>query len=150
MQGSATNANVAIHDQRLLNLLFMGLRRGSVTALGFRSLARRAPRLMMRGLAPWFMYVARCADGTLYTGVALDVCARIAAHDAGRGARYTRGRGPLELLATRRCATKGNALRLELAFKRLARDEKLAVVASPRKLAALARRTLAAARLTAS
>ena len=95
---------------------------------------------------PWFVYVARCSDGTLYVGIARDVAARIAAHDAGRGARYTRGRGPLRVLATRRCAGKGDALRLELALKRLAREEKLAVVASARKLAALARETRGGAR----
>ena len=71
-----------------------------------------------------------CADRTLYVGIARDVAARIALHDAGRGARYTRGRGPLRVLATRRCATKGDALRLELALKRLTRDEKLAVACS--------------------
>jgi putative endonuclease len=89
----------------------------------------------------WFVYIARCADATLYVGVALDVSARIAAHDAGRGARYTRGRGPLDVLATRRCATKGDALRLELALKRLSREEKLAVAGSKRKLARVAART---------
>jgi predicted GIY-YIG superfamily endonuclease len=91
------------------------------------------------GSGAWFVYVARCADGTLYVGITLDVAARIAAHDAGRGARYTRGRGPLAVLATRRCRVKGDALRLELALKRLARDEKLALCASPRKLSKLAR-----------
>lgn len=87
----------------------------------------------------WFVYVARCSDDTLYVGVAIDVAARIAAHDAGRGARYTRGRGPLEVLATKRCENHGNALRLEMALKKLPRDEKLAVVASRRKLANVAR-----------
>ncbi|MGH7437985.1 MAG: GIY-YIG nuclease family protein [Polyangiaceae bacterium] len=87
----------------------------------------------------WFVYVARCSDDTLYVGIARDVAARIAAHDAGRGARYTRGRGPLEVLATRRCPNVGAALRLELALKRLTRAEKLAVVASRRKLASLAK-----------
>jgi putative endonuclease len=62
--------------------------------------------------------LVRCADGTLYTGIALDVAGRIAAHDDGRGARYTRGRGLLVLCATRRCASKSEALRLELAVKR--------------------------------
>jgi len=70
------------------------------------------------------VYVARCADGTLYTGVARDVAARIAKHDAGKGARYTRGRGPLSLCAVRRCASHGEALRLELAIKALPRSEK--------------------------
>jgi putative endonuclease len=87
----------------------------------------------------WFVYVARCSDDTLYVGIARDVAARIAAHDAGRGARYTRGRGPLEVLTTRRCANMGEALRLELALKRLTRPEKLAIVASRRKLASLAK-----------
>jgi putative endonuclease len=87
----------------------------------------------------WFVYIARCSDGTLYVGVARDVAARIAAHDAGRGARYTRGRGPLALLTKRRCTSHGDALRLELALKRLPREEKLAVVASRRKLANVAR-----------
>jgi putative endonuclease len=90
-------------------------------------------------VTPWFVYVARCSDGTLYVGIARDVIARIALHNAGRGARYTRGRGPLRTLATRRCVSKGDALRLELAIKRLARREKLAVAASRRKLANLAR-----------
>lgn len=73
---------------------------------------------------PWFVYLVRCADGTLYTGIARDVTARIAAHDAGRGARYTRGRGPLALCAVRRCASKGEALRLECAVKRQPRARK--------------------------
>jgi putative endonuclease len=68
---------------------------------------------------PWFVYLARCADGTLYTGIARDVDRRIAAHNAGRGARYTRGRGPLVVCAVRRCKTKGDALRIEHAVKQL-------------------------------
>ncbi len=92
----------------------------------------------------WFVYVARCADRTLYCGIAVDVAARIAAHDAGKGARYTRGRGPLEVVITRRCRTQGDALRLEYAFKQLTRDAKEVLVAevrggSRRRLAALAR-----------
>jgi putative endonuclease len=79
------------------------------------------------GSRPWFVYLARCADGTFYSGIALDVAARIAAHDAGRGARYTRGRGPLALCAVWRCASKGEALRQELALKRLSRAEKESV-----------------------
>jgi putative endonuclease len=75
----------------------------------------------------WFVYLARCADGTLYTGIARDVAERIATHDAGRGARYTRGRGPLSLHATRSCGTKSDALRLEHALKKLPRIEKLSL-----------------------
>jgi putative endonuclease len=72
----------------------------------------------------WFVYLARCSDGTLYCGIARDVAERIAKHDAGRGARYTRGRGPLEVKAVRRCKSHGDALRLELAVKRLSREAK--------------------------
>jgi putative endonuclease len=89
--------------------------------------------------APWFVYIARCADDTLYTGIALDVAARIAAHNAGRGARYTRGRGPLVVCVVRRCADKGTALRLEVALKRLPRADKEALTRG-RRLSAFARR----------
>src|SRR5262245_44332749 len=80
----------------------------------------------------WFLYLARCADGTIYTGIARDVTARIAAHDAGRGARYTRGRGPLAVCAMRRCASQSEALRLEHAVKRLPRASKEKLLSPPR------------------
>jgi putative endonuclease len=87
----------------------------------------------------WYLYIARCADGSLYTGIARDVAERLALHDSGKGARYTRGRGPLVLCASRRCATKGDALRLELAVKRLVRPEKERLLGG-RRLAAFARK----------
>jgi len=87
----------------------------------------------------WGVYLARCADESLYCGIARDVPARIAAHDAGKGARYTRGRGPLTLLCVRTCRTQGTALRLELAIKQLSRAEKLALAADPARLARLVR-----------
>ena len=90
----------------------------------------------------WHLYLARCKDGSLYCGIAQDVAARIAAHDAGKGARYTRGRGPLALLLVRRCKDKSQALRLELLVKALSRPEKLALGASPRRVSALARAAL--------
>ncbi len=86
----------------------------------------------------WFVYLARCADGSLYTGIARDVEERIAAHDAGKGAKYTRGRGPLEVRAVRRCRSKGDALSLELAVKALARPAK-ELLTTNRRLAAFAR-----------
>lgn len=98
----------------------------------------------------WFVYIALCADETIYVGIARDVVRRLEAHNAGRGARYTRGRGPLRVLATRRCPTKGDALRLEMALKRLPRVEKEAVAASRRKLASFARATAARAEAKAS
>lgn len=88
----------------------------------------------------WTVYLARCADGSLYCGIARDVTARLRAHDAGTGARYTRGRGPLELLVTRRCYDQGLALRIEHAVKQLTRTEKLELARAPSRLAELARR----------
>lgn len=79
----------------------------------------------------WFVYLARCADDTLYCGIARDVAARIAEHDAGTGAKYTRGRGPLAVLIVRRCRTKPTALRAEYAVKQLTRRQKEAFVANP-------------------
>ena len=72
----------------------------------------------------WFVYLARCADDSLYCGIARDVAERIAEHDAGTGAKYTRSRGPLTVVLTRRCRLKGFALRLEYAIKQLTRAEK--------------------------
>ena len=87
----------------------------------------------------WNVYLARCADQSLYCGIAVDVAARIAAHDAGTGARYTRGRGPLTVLAVRRCRDMGVALSIEHAVKQLPRARKLALAAAPAGLAAIAR-----------
>ena len=81
-----------------------------------------------------FMYVIECADGSLYTGYSPDVQARFAAHQAGTGAKYTRGRGPLNLLAIAEFATKHDAMSAEYRFKRLSRDRKdelLAKAAEP-------------------
>ncbi len=76
----------------------------------------------------WYVYLARCADGTLYCGVTNDLEARFAAHDAGKGAKYTRGRGPLELVYKRRCRSRARAQQLEHAIKQLSRAQKLALV----------------------
>ncbi|HUQ15650.1 MAG TPA: TIGR02453 family protein [Gemmatimonadales bacterium] len=78
---------------------------------------------------PWFVYVARCRDGTLYTGVTTDPAARERAHNAGRGAAYTRSRLPVSLVHLEPAAGRGAALRRELAIKRLKRKEKEAMVA---------------------
>lgn len=81
----------------------------------------------------WSVYLLRCGDGTLYCGIALDVEARLEAHRAGKGARYTKGRGPLELVHVEACRDKSSALRRERAVKRMSRASKLAlVVQAPR------------------
>lgn len=78
----------------------------------------------------WFVYLARCADDTLYCGITNDLVARLAAHNAGKGARYTRTRTPIEILATRRCMTKGRALQIEYRVKQLSREQKERLIAS--------------------
>jgi putative endonuclease len=75
----------------------------------------------------WFVYVVRCRDGSLYTGVARDVSARVVKHNQGRGARYTRGRRPVALVHMERKQSQGAALRREAAIKALPRKAKLAL-----------------------
>jgi len=77
----------------------------------------------------WSCYLLRCADGTLYCGVTNDLARRIAAHNAGRGARYTSGRRPVVLVWSEACATRGDALRRELQVKALPRRAKLGLAA---------------------
>jgi len=74
----------------------------------------------------WCVYLLRCSDGTLYTGITNDLGKRLTAHRAGRGARYTRGRCPLTLLHAESASTRGAALRREHQIKSLRRREKLA------------------------
>ncbi len=73
---------------------------------------------------PWYVYILRCGDGTLYTGITDDVPRRLAAHRAGKGAKYTRGRGPLEVVYTEQVPDRSAALRRESAVKKLSRAEK--------------------------
>jgi len=73
----------------------------------------------------WYVYTLRCGDGTLYTGITDDVEKRLAAHRAGKGAKYTRGRSPLELVYLEEQPDKSAALRREIAIKKLPRKEKL-------------------------
>lgn len=73
----------------------------------------------------WYVYILRCGDGTLYTGSTDNVEKRLAAHRAGKGAKYTRGRGPLELAYSEQLPDKSAALRREYEIKQLTRQEKL-------------------------
>ena len=72
----------------------------------------------------WYVYMLLCGDGTLYTGITDDVDRRLAAHRSGKGAKYTRGRGPLELVYTEEQPDKSAALRREIEIKRLTRSRK--------------------------
>lgn len=78
--------------------------------------------------AVWFLYLIECADGSLYTGITTDVARRYAEHLAGRGARYTRARKPVRLVATCPCGSRAEALKAEWALKRLPRQRKQAVI----------------------
>ncbi len=72
----------------------------------------------------------RCADGTLYTGYTINLKARVEAHNAGRGAKYTRGRGPVTLVYKRGFRSIGKALAREYALKQLTRTEKEALISA--------------------
>ena len=76
----------------------------------------------------WFVYIVKCRDGSLYTGIAIDVTVRIAKHNAGTGGKYTRSRCPVTLVWRERARTRGAALRREAEIKSWPRKEKLALV----------------------
>lgn len=76
----------------------------------------------------WTVYILECGDGTLYTGITDDLPRRLKAHESGKGAKYTRGRGPLTLRFQEKQPDKSAALKRELALKRLSRSEKLAMI----------------------
>ena len=76
----------------------------------------------------WFVYMARCADGSLYTGIAKDVTRRCQQHNAGTASRYTRSRLPVELLYHEPHPSQSSALKREVAIKAMTRREKLAMI----------------------
>ena len=76
----------------------------------------------------WFVYMLRCGDGSLYTGITTDVEARLEVHRSGKGAKYTRGRGPLELVHSEECDTKSDALKREFEIKSLLRSDKMKLI----------------------
>ena len=76
----------------------------------------------------WGVYILRCGDGTLYTGATDDLERRLAAHRAGKGAKYTRSRGPLELVYWEPCEDMPAAYRREYAIKQLTRKQKLTLI----------------------
>ena len=72
----------------------------------------------------WHLYLVRCGDGSLYTGISTDVARRFEAHTQNRGARRLRGRGPLQLVYSKAVGDRRQALRLEYRVKRLSKAEK--------------------------
>ena len=83
----------------------------------------------------WFCYLLRCADNTLYCGITNDLEKRLIVHNAGEGAKYTRGRTPVKLIYQEDCADKSAALKRELQIKRLTREQKLILVKVKNKTA---------------
>ena len=79
---------------------------------------------------PWFVYLVRCADGTLYAGITTDINRRVAEHNSGGGlgARYTRGRGPVTLAYFEPAGSRSEAARREREVKKMSRAEKLALI----------------------
>ncbi len=78
----------------------------------------------------WHVYIVRCADNTLYTGVAVDVAARVAQHCAGTGAKYTRARAPVTLVWSARARSRSTACKREYAIKQLSREAKERLISS--------------------
>ena len=86
---------------------------------------------------PWHVYILRCADGTFYTGVAMDIARRLQQHNGllAKGARYTRSRRPVTLAYQEKAANRSAACKREYAIKQLSRGEKIALMAKSVKLA---------------
>ncbi|HET7090297.1 MAG TPA: GIY-YIG nuclease family protein [Anaerolineae bacterium] len=75
-----------------------------------------------------FVYIVECADGTLYTGWAIDVDKRVAAHNAGRASRYTRSRRPVKLVYVEKRVSRAIAMKREAAIKKMPRARKLRLI----------------------
>jgi len=89
---------------------------------------------MNRNDENWYVYMVRCSDNTLYTGITTDLDKRIAAHNSGRnGARYTRSRRPVRLVYTEKAESRSAAARLEYSIRKLARSRKVALIKSADK-----------------
>jgi putative endonuclease len=78
---------------------------------------------------PWFFYVVRCSDDSLYAGVTTDLRRRVAEHNSGkRGAKYTRSRRPVRLVYSKQLANRSEAQQKEASFKKLTRKQKLEII----------------------
>lgn len=83
----------------------------------------------------WMLYILLCKDGTLYTGITDDLQRRLAQHESGKGAKYTRGRGPFTLVYQEYMESYPDALKREYQIKQLARSDKLKLIEAYRKTA---------------
>lgn len=76
----------------------------------------------------WFLYILKCADSTLYTGITTDISRRIAEHESGKGAKYCRGRTPLTLVFSQEFDNRAKASKAEIMVKKLGKKEKLELI----------------------
>ena len=81
----------------------------------------------------WFVYILRCADGTLYSGITNDLDRRLAEHNSGQGAKYTRGRRPAKFIYSKKCESRSAALKEESKIRKLPRKEKINLSKSAKK-----------------
>lgn len=91
---------------------------------------KKQPAAKAKRIKKWHLYVLLCKDGTLYCGITNDLERRISQHNAGKGARYTRGRGPVSLQRSWPQKNKSAALRAEFSFKKLSRSGKESYLAA--------------------
>jgi putative endonuclease len=82
-------------------------------------------------LSTWFVYMLRCVDNSLYTGITNNLEKRLKAHNEGKGAKYTRGRGPVVMVYQKECESQSDALKQELAMKKLTTEQKRRLCSLP-------------------
>jgi putative endonuclease len=85
----------------------------------------------------FYFYLARCSDDTLYAGYCKNLAERKATHNSGKGAKYTRGRGPVIIVYSEGFKTKSEAMKREYAVKKMRRSEKEALIKSSKRVVAL-------------
>ena len=91
----------------------------------------------MTSVKPWFLYLLECQDGSLYTGITVNVAARFMAHKNGKGARYTRAHPPLKIVTVVQYSCRSSASKAEYAIKQLSLREKRAFIANNQDAACL-------------
>jgi len=79
----------------------------------------------------WLVYILKCGDGSYYTGITKDLDKRIEEHRSGKGAKYLRGRGPLEIIFSKNADSHGAALKYEIKIKKLSKQEKTKLILNP-------------------
>ena len=79
-------------------------------------------------MSSWHLYILKCSDGTLYTGITTNIERRLAEHESGAGAKYTKGRAPLELVYSEECPNRSVASKREIEIKSLSKEQKQEII----------------------